>query len=287
LTWKGDSRQTELLFKDKDPRAPRAPREALPLGLALVAIAYPILGGAITILGWAVHAPRLSDWGGNGINMKANAALCAMASGLALALMAFRPRAVRLARILAILVLTLAALTLVEHASNLDMGIDTLLFSEAPGALATAAPGRMGLPASLSFAILGAVLLLSSKPGGARRWATALALIPVSIVMLSLVGYLYGASQLYSVGRFTGIALQTSSMIAALAAGAIAFVPEHGAAAALRRDDPGGVALRRLLVGVLLFPMSHGTKSSCLRERQCADGRAGPRKRIYRASANC
>jgi hypothetical protein len=67
----------------------------------------------------------------------------------------------------AALISLLGALTLVEHLAGINLGIDTLLFDEAPGAVATTAPGRMGPPASISFLLLGAGLLLLGG-GGAR-----------------------------------------------------------------------------------------------------------------------
>lgn len=211
----------------------------------------------LTIAGWVFHVPRLADWLGNGITMKVNTAICAAASGVAVALID-SARFVRLARVLAAFVSTLGFLTLVQHLAKVNLGIDTLLFDEPLGAPATAAPGRMGLPASSSFTFLGAALLLASKPGRPRRWAAGLALVPVAVALLSLVGYLYRANQLYSLARLTGIAFQTASMIAALGVGIVAGVPEHGLARAFGRDDAGGMVLRRLFSGVVLFPIVLG-----------------------------
>ena len=56
--------------------------------------------------------------------------------------------------------MVIAALTFAEHLSGADLGIDQQLFDEPPGASATASPGRMGPPASLSFTLAGAALLL-------------------------------------------------------------------------------------------------------------------------------
>ena len=74
-------------------------------------------------------------------------------------------------RALAVVAMAVAGLTLLEHVGGYDFGIDQLLVREAPGALATASPGRMGRPASLSFLLSGAALLLLSvrtAGGGAR-----------------------------------------------------------------------------------------------------------------------
>jgi signal transduction histidine kinase/ActR/RegA family two-component response regulator len=218
---------------------------------------YAGIGGTLTLLGWFLDVPRLTAWNGHGINMKANTAVCALASGVALVALALGgPR--RLVRALASMTLAIGALTLLEHVTGLDVGIDTILFDEAPGAPGTAAPGRMGPPAASSFSILAVALWLAGGGLRMRRAASALALLPVAIAALGTVGYAFGASQLFAVARLTGIALQTATMIAALGVGLMAAIPEHGLVATLRRDDPGGVLLRRLIAPLTLLPIVLG-----------------------------
>ena len=132
------------------------------------------------------------------------------------------------------------------------------MFDEPPGALATTAPGRMGPPAATSFLILGVGIALASRGARARRVASVLALVPIVVAGLAIVGYAYGASQLFAVARFTGIALQTATMIAALGIGLLVAVPEHGLVAALRRDDPGGVMFRGLLAPMVALSLALG-----------------------------
>ena len=91
-----------------------------------------------------------------------------------------------------------------------------------------------------------------------RRLASALALLVVSIALLSLTGYLFGADKLFVIARLTGIALQTSTMLFGLGIGLIAAIPDHGIVAALRRDDAGGTVLRRLIVPIIVVPLMLG-----------------------------
>ena len=56
--------------------------------LAIVAAIYAIGAGAATLAGWAFDVPRLTDWANSGISMFANTAICAIACGIALALLA-------------------------------------------------------------------------------------------------------------------------------------------------------------------------------------------------------
>ncbi|HET6285085.1 MAG TPA: ATP-binding protein [Polyangia bacterium] len=219
---------------------------------------YAAAGGVVALLGWALGVPRLTDWGGQGITMKANTALCAALNGGALLLMALGGKQKALVRIFASLVAVIAALTIVEHLTGVNLGIDTFLFDDVRGGRATTAPGRMGPPASISFSFLAAGLLLLTGGTRARRWASVLPIVPLAIATLGIVGYLYRASELYAVARFTGVALQTSTMIAALSIGLCAAVPEHGFLLALRGDDAGGVIFRRLLPPIMLLPLILG-----------------------------
>ena len=119
------------------------------LGEWIVRIAgsYALVGGLISLLGWVLEIPQFKDWTGSGITMKANAAFCAMMGGAALWLSLWSKGKVLL-RICAGVVLLIGWLTLLQHISGWNFGIDTLFFAEARGSAATAAPGRMGPPAS-------------------------------------------------------------------------------------------------------------------------------------------
>lgn len=219
---------------------------------------FAAAGGSITLLGWALGLVRLTAWDGQGITMKANAALCAALGGAALLVIAFGGGPRWLVRVLASVIAVVAGLTILEHLTDWNLGIDTMLFDEPPAARATTARGRMGPPASTSYTFLAIGLLLSTAGARARRWASVLAFVPLAIATLGIVGYLYGVSQLYAVARVTGVALQTASMIAALSIGLLAAVPEHGVLAVLRRKDPGGVIFRRLALPIVLMPLVVG-----------------------------
>jgi signal transduction histidine kinase/CheY-like chemotaxis protein len=227
-------------------------------GVCIATGLYAGAGGTLSLLGWILGIPRLTSWDGYGITIKVNAALCATTAGLALVLIALGPRPNRLVRVLASSAALIGGLTLLEHLTGVDFGIDTLLFDEPAGARATTAPGRMGPPAATSFLSVGVCLWLVTGGPRARRLASGLTFVPIAIAMLGITGHLFGASQLYAVARLTGIALQTSTMIAALGVGLVAAVPERGLAALLRRDDPGGAIFRRLIVPIVVIPLVLG-----------------------------
>ncbi len=230
----------------------------VPQSVTLLAGAYALLGGLISFAGWVLGVSRLADWNGSGIVMKANTALAASAAGAALLVVAGYPSARGLIRPLALFVAGLGGLTLFQHITGISLGIDTLLFDESAGALATAAPGRMGPPAATSFLLIGTALILLTRGQRARGLAVALALVTFGIGMLSVTGHAYGAEAMYTLPRLTGIAVQTATMIAALAVGLIAAVPEHEPLVTLRADSSAGLLARRLLPFVLLVPLLIG-----------------------------
>src|SRR5437773_8817639 len=110
--------------------------------VVVAASVYALSGGTITLLGWILDRPRLTDWNGSGISMFPNTAICAVFSGVALVLLGSKDgkRRQTLARILAGCITMVAGLTLVQHIFSLNFGIDTLLFNRPWGQGASTAP---------------------------------------------------------------------------------------------------------------------------------------------------
>jgi PAS domain S-box-containing protein len=218
---------------------------------------YVFVGGSISLFGWVLDMPRLADWNRDGITIKANAAICLIIAATGLLLWAFYPQSKWAIRSTGILTTLIAGLTLFAHISGLDTGIDTLLFSELPGAAATSSPGRMGVPASTSLTMIGAALIFLTYED-LKRWTGVLGIAALGISLLSLVGYGFGADQLYAIPRLSGIAWQTASMIAAIGVSLVMAVPDHGIAEIASRDDGGGLIFRRLFIPVLAISMAVG-----------------------------
>ena len=230
-----------------------------PRYLAAAAGTFAVLGGVISLVGWATDIPRLTDWRNDGISMFPNTALCAVASGLGLLLNLAGERWRPVARVLAILVSSIGGLSLVEHVAGVDLGIDTLLLERSWGQTAAAAPMRMGPPASLAFLIIGAALALSRSGTRARQTVAAtLAVTAVAIATLSLSGHLYGAEQMYTLPRLTGIAFQTASMILALGLGLVASLPERDPMRTILEPSGAGMLARRVLPMIILIPLALG-----------------------------
>jgi PAS domain S-box-containing protein len=219
--------------------------------------AYVAGAGLISFAGWAADVPRLTSWDGSGISIQPNTTVAAMAAGLAMILAAGGRR--RAAAAAGAVAGAIGAATLFQHATGVDLGIDTLLtFGRPWGGAATVAPGRMGLPSSLSWTLLGVGAVLQSGDARMRRAAAACGLLVATIAALSLIGHLFGAGVLYSMPRLTAIALQTSTMLLAAGIGLVAAIPERQPMRSLVEDGGAGLLTRRTLPFVIVLPVVVG-----------------------------
>jgi signal transduction histidine kinase len=215
--------------------------------------------GLLVLVGWTFDIDILKG-AGHTITMKPNAAVGLIASGLSLiAAAASRAPWTGGAMTLAALVALTGGLTLSEHLAGWDLQIDQLLFEEPPGAAATASPGRMGPNASTSLMLIGIALLgLHRRTRRGAVVAQWLALVTATFATVALLGYLYGAQELYSASRFTGIAWPTAVALLVLALGVLFARPQHGPTSAIVSTGPGGVMARQMLVFAIAMPLVLG-----------------------------
>jgi PAS domain S-box-containing protein len=231
---------------------------AWPRRVAAVAGAWAVGGGIVTLIGWAAQIQRLTDWKNDGISMFPNSAVCAVASGLALLLSVRRPRERTLMPWLAGLPCLVGGLTLAEHLTGINFGIDTLLFDRRWGQGAAVAPMRIGPPASISFVLIGAALLLARREGRAQGVSAASGVAVVAIAMLSLTGHLYGAEQMYTIPRLTGIAFQTASMLFALGIGVVVSATDSEPMRTVLEPRAAGLLVRRALPILVVSALAIG-----------------------------
>src|SRR5436190_48615 len=94
--------------------------------------------GLLSFVGWVLGANALQDLFRSGVTMKTNAAIAGTSAGFSLLTLSSSRRPVQLAgKLLAVLTFSIAFVTLMEHVTRRDFGIDQLLFSEPPGRTAT------------------------------------------------------------------------------------------------------------------------------------------------------
>lgn len=224
--------------------------------LALLVIAI----GCCGLLGWLLENEILKSPLQDGITIKANTSVGLIAAGAALWLLQKPPPGRTFARLSGRLcagfVLLLGALTFFQHLSGLDLGIDQFLFQEPPGAVATASPGRMGRPASLSMILGGLALVLLDSRASRRRLAAQIFATAVCVItVFPLIGYAYGVSQLYALSGYTGIAMHTAVALLMWGLGILLCRTGEGMMAIVCANDAGGLMARRLVPAAFFLPI--------------------------------
>ena len=229
-----------------------SPPAARPRAVGILA-GYALAGGLVSLLGWWADVPRLTDWLGAGISIQPNTAVAAACAGAAWILL-WRGRR-RASALLGALVAALGAISLFQYATDVNFAsFNTLLmFGREWGRWGVIEPGRMGLPSSICWTLIGAGLVLAASEGGTQiRAQTPLALCTLCIGTLSIIGYGFRAGPLYSWPYLTAIALQTASFIVALSVAAIAWVPERAPMRWLLDAGATGAVARSLLAFILV-----------------------------------
>lgn len=222
----------------------------------IVALSWLVLLlGLVVYLGWAIHSPALVAILPNQAAMKANTALCFILLGAALVLR-HKPAAAGWSRALAGLVLLIAALTLVQFAFNLDLGIDELPFADDMSSVSTEAPGRMSASTAVSMAVLALVLIFNE--GWSARLRRFLLVLVQALSLSVFLSYPFSLAFGDSLFLYSGMALNTSILMVLATLALLLDMPERGWMDLIVARTPHGAATRRLLGTVLLVPFVLG-----------------------------
>jgi diguanylate cyclase (GGDEF)-like protein len=215
------------------------------------------LVGGIVLVGWWFGVASLKTVAPGLVSMKANTAICLLASGAALFLLNERLSGLVMKRTGLLLVLTvffIAGLTLVEYALRLDLGIDQLLFDDDTLATATSHPGRMAPVTAVCLLLVSVALTLIDR---STRVARRIAMAVLLLAMLGITGYVFGVEALYRISAYTSMAVHTAVALALLSLGILTARTRQGYMDVILSDTSGGIVARRLLVfiPVLLFAL--------------------------------
>ena len=203
------------------------------------------LAGILVLAGWLFGIDFLKTIVPSGYPMRANAAGCFILCGTALWLIGRESRGAArgIGQACAALAALIGLATLAEYLFGIDLGIDQLLFREAPGP-GVAHPGRMPLPAAINFVLLGcALILLDAETRRGRRPAQLLALPAGLIAFLVTFDYVLDLK-----GSATDMALHGALLFGLLSLGVLLARPEKGVAAVLVSPRLGGVVARRAVL---------------------------------------
>ncbi|MBW4645188.1 MAG: PAS domain S-box protein [Goleter apudmare HA4340-LM2] len=261
----------------------------IPVHLLIVTVAslLVILFGGLVLFGWCFEIGFLKNgYDTSQMIMKANSGLCFLLSGLSLWLLhngknqgnawalgnnqgsrenknSDRRSALytKLARVCALLVLSIGLLTLSEYLFGWNLGIDELLFRDPSRMLIGSYPGRMGLNTTLNFIFVGVALeLLGKKPSRRHYWyAQIFSLIAALIAFQALLAHVYKVKYVYGLLPHTTLmALHTALIFLVLCIGILGMHPKQGLMRVVMSDSYGGLLARRLLLAAIAVPFLVG-----------------------------
>lgn len=168
------------------------------------------LSGILVLIGWQFDNDALKTFGFGGVTMKVNTAISFIFIGLALIFLQKKDQktTLYLARIFSLATLLLSALVFSQYFFNINLGIDEMLFKDAPK---TVHPGRMAPNTALNFIFAGLSLILISF--NKTKNSLFLVLLITSVLCISIfgvMGHLFGITVLTGLANFTKMALNTS-----------------------------------------------------------------------------
>ena len=215
------------------------------------------------IIGWIFDVSFLKRIVPGSLAIKFNVALMFLFAGVSLrgAASCRSPGCRRMGRICVGFVILIGALTLVEHISGQDLGIDNFLIKEAVSATNKYYPGRMSSQTAVGFVLFGVAFLISSgrRDGWRSVLSRALLVCVVFLALASLVGHLFGSMFTVGISQITGMAILTSLAFLLLCPGLYCAMHESGQSKILLfSETSGGIMARRLLPVVILLPMLLG-----------------------------
>jgi signal transduction histidine kinase/DNA-binding response OmpR family regulator len=153
----------------------------------------------------------------------------------------------------AILVIAVGVITLAGYAFGHNLGVDQVVFRARLGG------NRIAPNTGLNLVLIGVALWLLHGPRSSRSApAELVALFPIGIASVSLLGYAYGVNAMYAVGEYIPMALATALSFFVLGVGIFCARPERGFVSVTISDDPGGVLARRILPAAILIPAALG-----------------------------
>ena len=192
----------------------------VPLLIRLAAVLTAALG-VIVLAGWTFGVPLLKSVLPGAVEMKANTAVALVLAGCALFILAYRPAPPleRLAQALALAVGALGLATLGQYLFGWRLGIDELLFRDTTDAY-NAIRGRMSPYSAFAFACIGAALAVLPRPR-LRPLTWTAATVMTAIGALSLLGYLWNASELVTDRLLPPVAANTAAAFMLLGGGTL------------------------------------------------------------------
>ncbi|HLX95222.1 MAG TPA: ATP-binding protein [Verrucomicrobiae bacterium] len=210
------------------------------------------LGGGIVLLGWSLGNEMLMRILPGLVAMNPVTALGFILAGTSLVcywLAETKPaHKWELGRAMGAVLVVIGVLKLTGYMAGWHLGFDQMLFRSQLRNDGTGFTNQIAPNTALNFILSGLALWFLHSPVRRFSYRTqnlSLALAFVSLV--PLVGYIYRASYLYSIGTYIPMALHTAMLFFLLALGLLLAQTDAGVVALFTSNTPGGAVARRLL----------------------------------------
>jgi two-component system, cell cycle sensor histidine kinase and response regulator CckA len=225
-----------------------------------------VFGGGLVLLGWCLGIDVLKRLLPGLVAMNPVSAFGFIMAGFSL-LCFWLPQDKRrigadVGRVLAGLLAVLGTLKVGQYAFGWGIPFDQLLFRGQLRADAGGFSNQIAPNTAVGF-ILGGLALwcLNSSRGRFSRPAQFLGMALAFSSLVPLVGYLYQATYLYSLGAHIPMALYTAALFCLLAIGILCAQPDFGVIGVLSGATLGGAVARRLLPFAFGVPVTLGALS--------------------------
>lgn len=217
--------------------------------------------GVLFLIGWAFNISLLKSPESSFSTIKSNVALSFILLGVSLWLQQSNRVNTNyriVAQVLAAIAAVIGILTIGEYIFNINLGLDQILFKEAPGALYTSSPNRMAFTAAVNLVIAGTALILMDYVR-TRKTAQYLAVLGGVITLLAILGYAYNSPLFYNpLPNYTRIAIYATFVFLLVFSGIIIAHPNKGFMKILTSQNLGSYLLRRFLPVVIILPVLLG-----------------------------
>ena len=151
------------------------------------------------------------------------------------------------------LVIALGVITLTGYFIGHNLRVDQVLFG------AQLAGNRVAPNTGFALLLIGVALWLLNSPRRLRRaLEQPVALFPIGVALISLLGYAYSAEGMYGLGELQPMALPTAASLFVLGIGILCARPDSGFVSVIVSDHAGGVLARRMLPVAILVPAGLG-----------------------------
>ena len=151
------------------------------------------------------------------------------------------------------LVIALGVITLTGYFIGHNLRVDQVLFG------AQLAGNRVAPNTGFALLLIGVALWLLNSPRRLQRAPEQLvALFPIGVALISLLGYAYSAEGMYGLGELQRMALPTAASLFVLGIGILCARPDGGFVSVIVSDHAGGVLARRMLPAAILVPAGLG-----------------------------